>query len=115
MIICVYLTVLLLTATKLCDVLSTLRKIDVPSDETNPFARGLMKRHGTGFAAWGIFLLSLAIIGVSAAAAMAGGVLMQGMFVVVGISIAGVQACVAHCNWTGRDNFVTQKIHKLHA
>jgi len=54
----------------------------------------------------GIFLLSLAIIGVSAAAAMAGGVLMQGMF--------RVQACVAHCNWTGHDYFVTQRIRSLH-
>jgi fatty acid desaturase len=111
----VYITASLLVVTKLCDVVTTLQEIEHSTEETNPIARCLMARLGTGHAVWAIFLLSLVIIGLSSFAAVTSGLLMQVLFVIVGGLIAVVQASVAHCNWSGRGNLVTRAVRILHA
>jgi hypothetical protein len=111
----VYIVAAFLVASKLCDVVSTLQNIEHHTGETNPIARSLMAKLGTGNAVWVIFLLSLAIIGLSTFAAVTGGLLMQVLFILPGSLIAVIQASVAHCNWTGRDNLVTRGIRILHA
>lgn len=115
MITCVYIVTAFLVVTKLCDVVSTLQKIEHSTGETNPIARGLMARLGTDYAVWGIFLLSLFIIGLSSSIAVTSRLLMQVLFVFVGSLIAVIQASVAHCNWSGRDNLVTRGVRILHA
>ncbi len=115
MIVCVYIVAVLLVATKLCDVVSTLQRIKHYAGETNPIARGMMTRLGTSNAVWVVFLLSLVIIGLSSFAAVTGGTFLQALFVLVGGIIAVIQASVAHCNWSGCDNIVTRGVRILHA
>jgi hypothetical protein len=39
---------------------------------------------------------------------------MQSLFIVAGAGISVVQAAVAHCNWTGRENLITKQIRIMH-
>ena len=115
MILCVYLVIALLVLTKLCDVASTLQRIEHPHGEINPIARQTMLRVGTTKAVWIVFLLALIIIGLSAWASIKGGKIMQALFIVAGVVISIIQGSVAHCNWTGRDNAVTRRVRILHS
>ena len=114
MILCVCAVAALLAATKLLDVVSTLQRIDCPRAERNAIARYMMISLGTRSAAWLVFVLALIIIGVAFAAAIRGGTTMQALFIIVGVSISIVQGAVAHCNWTGRDNFITRHVRTLY-
>ena len=111
----VYAVGALLVATKLCDVASTLRRLEDAQSETNPIARPMMLRLGTTKAVWLVFLLALVIIAIASAAALQGGPVMQVLFIVVGTAIAIVQGAVALCNWTGRDNFITRRVRVAHS
>ena len=115
MILCVCAVAALLVATKLLDVVSTLLRIGYPRAERNAIARYMMIRLGTGSAAWLVFVLALIIIGVAFVAAMRGGMTMQALFIIVGVPISIVQGAVAHCNWTGRDNFITRHVRIIYA
>ena len=115
MILCVCAVAALLAVTKLLDVVSTLQRIDYPRAERNAIARYMMIRLGTRSAAWLVFVLVLIIIGVASVAAMRGGTTMQALFIIVGVSISIVQGAVAHCNWTGRDNFITRHVRIIYA
>jgi hypothetical protein len=114
MIACVYFVTALLVLTKLGDVATTLHRIEHADRETNPFARHMMIRIGTEKAVWIVLLLALVIIGVCAVAALNGGLVMQSLFIVAGAAISVVQAAVAHCNWTGKDNLITRQIRNMH-
>jgi len=115
MIICVYLVIVLLVLTKLCDVASTLQRVKHPHGETNPIARKTMLRIGKTKAVWVVFVLALIIIGLAGWAAISGGKILQTLFIIVGIAISIVQGSVAHCNWTGRDNVITRQVRILHS
>jgi len=112
---CVYLVIVLLVITKLCDVTSTLQKIAHPHGETNPIARQMMIRVGTTKAAWIVFALALIIIGLAGEAALKGGRIMQVPFIFAGIAISIIQGAVARCNWTGKDNGITRLVRLLHS
>ena len=115
MILCVCAVAALLAVTKLLDVVSTLQRIDYPRAERNAIARYMMIRLGTSSAAWLVFVLALIIIGVAFVAAMRGGTTMQALFIIVGVPISIVQGAAAHCNWTGRDNFITRHVRIIYA
>jgi len=115
MIVCVYLVVALLVLTKLCDVASTLQKLEHPHGETNPIARKTMLRIGTIKAAWAFLALALIIISLAGWAAINGGNTIQVLFIVAGVAISIVQVSAAHCNWTGRDNVITRQVRILHS
>lgn len=104
----------LLAATKLMDVLSTLAKIQNVDTETNPFARGLMRRLGTRRTVWIVFILAVAIISVAGFAALRDGLIMQIVFIPAGIAVSVVQAAVAHANWSGADNRITRLVRALY-
>ena len=114
MIACVYFVTALLVLTKLGDVASTLHGIEHADRETNPLARRMMTRIGTVEAVWIVLFLALVIIGICAVAALNGGLVMQSLFIVAGAGISMVQAAVAHCNWTGRENLITKHIRITH-
>jgi len=111
----VYLVIALLILTKLCDVVSTLQRLEHPHGETNPVARTTMLRVGTTKAVWTVFVLALIIIGISGWAAINGGKIMQALFIVAGVVISIIQGSVAHCNWTRRDNVITRRVRILHS
>jgi hypothetical protein len=111
----VYGVIALLIVTKLLDALSTLLKIRHMDAETNPFARGLMHRLGTGRTVWLVAILAIAIISVAGFSALRGGPLMQIVFIIAGFAAAVVQAAVAHANWTGADNRITRQVRALYA
>lgn len=115
MIVCVYLVIALLVLTKLCDVISTLQRINHPHGETNPIARKTMLCFGTAKAVWIVFVLALIIIGISGWAAINGGKIMQALFIVAGVVISIIQGSVAYCNWTRRDNVITRQVRILHS
>ena len=114
MTISVYIVIALLIITKICDVVSTIQRISHPHGETNPIAQRMMLRFGMIRATWGVFVLSLIIIGVAGLAALTGSFMMQLLFIAAGVVISFVQGSVAHCNWTGRENGVTRWVRVLH-
>jgi hypothetical protein len=115
MIVAVYLVIAFLVLTKLCDVASTLQRLEHPREETNPIARQTMLRVGTTKAVWVVFVLALIIIGLAGWAAINGGNIMQALFIVAGVAISIVQGAAANCNWTGRDNAITRRVRILHS
>lgn len=114
MIACVYIVFALLTVTKFMDVISTLHRVGHASAETNPLAQKIMFSIGMPRAVWGIYIVALAIIVISAIAALKGGLIMQILFVVIGSVISAVQASVAHYNWTGRDSAISKYVRLMH-
>ena len=113
--ILVYFVIALLAATKLMDVLSTLARIRNTDAETNPFARGLMKRLGPGKTAWLFFILAMAIISVAGFAALRDGWIMQIIFIALGLAVSAIQGAVALANWSGAENFITQQVRAFYA
>jgi len=111
---CVYIVTALLVITKLCDVVSTIHMIKGPDHETNSIARYMMLRIGTANAAWLIFLVALAIIGISAVEVLKSGLLVQGIFILIGTAISLVQAAVAYFNYTGNNNAIIGYVNTLH-
>jgi hypothetical protein len=115
MIVCVCLVIALLILTKLCDVVSTLQRLEDPHAETNPIALGTILRFGTTKAVWIVFVLALSIIGLAGWAAINGDNITRALFIVAGVAISIVQGAVAHCNWKERDNFITRRARILHS
>lgn len=114
MTVCVYFVIALLVVTKLCDVASTAQRIGHSNAETNPIARRMMGCVGMTRAIWIVFVLALIIIAIAGAAAVAGGNLMKFLFIVVGVAISVIQGAVAHCNWSGHDNAITNRVRVMH-
>ncbi len=110
-----YFVIAMLAATKLLDVLSTLARIRNTDAETNPFARGLMKRLGAGKTVWLVFILALGIISVAGFAALRGGLIMQIAFIALGLAVSVIQGAVAFANWSGADNFITRQVRVFYA
>ena len=112
----VWLVAGLLALTKFCDVVSTSRRIRGLGEETNPFARGLMRRVGVQRAIWIVFALALAIIGAATWWVLGSrdAWWLKAGYILAGLAISGVQWAVAHCNWTGRENAVTRRLRTVH-
>ena len=114
MVICIYLAIILLVATKLLDVLSTLHRIKDANSETNPIARKVMARIGTRKAIWITFLIAICVIGIAGVAAINSSIAGQILFLIAGILISCIQAAVAHANWHGVDNAISKLVRKAH-
>ena len=111
----------LLIGTKFLDCYSTIRRLDLPKEELNPFARAAIIRLGKGTAIWGVFVIVIIVVAIVGGTAYAqiGGlpddpegaiprlIIVWG-YVLIGLVISGIQTCVAHTNWTGRFNIVTR-------
>jgi len=110
----IIMTIVLLIVTKLMDVISTMTVVRKSHQETNPIARGLMGLMGVRKSAWMVFGFALLIITATGWMALSSTLVLQVAFVVVGIFISVVQAGVAACNWTGRDNAVSRNVRGFH-
>jgi len=104
----------LLVISKLVDVLSTLARIRSVNVESNPLARGLMKKMGIKKSVWLIFLISLTIILITGSAALSHGIPFQVFFVLLGLFVSVVQFSVAHSNWSGKGNLITRYLMRFH-
>jgi len=111
----VIITTFLLITTKLADVVSTLRIIRKSRQETNPIGQRMMYYWGVQKSAWAVFGIALIIIIAAGTAALFGPLAYQVAFVVLGIFISIVQAGVALCNWTGRENRVSRFVLKFYS
>ena len=85
---------IVLILTKLLDIVSTLKKIQSPMHESNPFIRKIMLQIGTKGTIWLVFLVAVVIIFIAGFLAMIGGRLMKGVFVLAGLFVAVVQVAV---------------------
>jgi len=103
-----------LVVTKLLDVLSTLKVIRVPQQETNPLAARLMHAVGVRPAVWLVFALSCATVAANTWLALHGPRALAAAFCVLGLAVAVVQACVARANLRGRHDAVTRLVLRLH-
>jgi hypothetical protein len=110
----VTITIALLIVTKFLDVVSTAVRVRESHQETNPFAQNAMGSIGVSKTVWIVFGIALFIIVAAGTAAFLGPIGYQIAFVVVGIFISVVQAGVAACNWTGRDNAVSRRVLRFH-
>jgi hypothetical protein len=104
----------LLLLTKAADCLTTLFRVPTTA-ETNPLSRALMDRVGHRNAIALVFGVSVAIVAAASSAAL----LMNwwpatAAYVILGSAIAAIQLAVAHTNWTGRMNPITQRVARLH-
>ena len=104
-------TAVLMAATKLMDVISTLKCVSPTNPELNPLARWLMNKVGVRPAIWLVFVLVVTIIGVATWIAFSVGWLFQIVFIVGGVMVSIIQAAVAHANWTQRQNWITIKVN----
>ncbi len=109
------LVILLLVVTKFFDAFSTIKRIKSVSAETNPLARRMMARTGTGQAIWLFFFFALIIILLAGGMALTGDRTLQWIFVILGVVLSVIQTAVAHSNWVGHDNVITRQIRHLHA
>ena len=107
-------TIALLVATKLCDCHSTLWRISVPAQETNPLARRIMERLGVKTAVWLVFGLVVFISVLVGAVYISLGTAGQLVYIAAGLPISAVQFAVAMHNWTGRANFITVAVSRVH-
>lgn len=122
----------LLLATKLLDVVSTLKRIRNVDDETNPLAHSLMRRFGVRGGVAVVMGVYLAICALSYVLLLvplakwrelvemgeASGYYFFAYHVTMGMSlllVSLVQAAVAHHNWSGRSNRITRIVARLHA
>ena len=110
----VLIVIILLVISKLVDVLSTLARIRSVNVESNPIARGLMKKIGIKKSVWLIFLISLTIILITGSVALSFGIIYQVFFVLLGLFISVVQFSVAHSNLSGKGNLITRYLLQFH-
>ena len=103
-----------LVVSKLLDVLSTLRAIEAPHQESNPLVSWLMRAVGVRAAVWLVFVVACALIGTSASLALDGPPVIAVAYCVLGLAIASVQACVARANLRGRHDWVTRLVMAVH-
>jgi|SRR3989304_2898198 len=106
--------IILLSISKLLDILSTLARIRSVNSESNPLARNLMKRFGIKRTAWLIFMISLAIIMLTGITAISSNRFVQIGFILIGTIISIIQFSVAISNWSGKHNLVTRNFLKFH-
>jgi len=88
----IWLMIGLLCGTILLDVISTLKRIDRPDSETNPFAHKIMEPLGMKPAILLIFLIALGIISLAGLLALRGGLFMQITLIIARIFISILQA-----------------------
>lgn len=105
----------LVIITKAADCLTTLRAVPVADAETNPLARGLMRRLSVRGAVTLVFVFAcLWTCGAAALVLAQESSWASAGFVALALFVALVQGAVAHTNRTGRLNGVTVRVLAAH-
>ena len=112
-----------LIGAKFLDCYSTMSQLEKPEDELNPLGRAAINRVGKRAAIWGVFLLVVIIVAIVGGTAYRQAlglledrepnfieVITVWAYVILGLAIAGVQAAVAHTNWTGRYSLISRSV-----
>lgn len=100
----------LLIASKLADVITTMKKMENYDQEVNPLARSLMKTLGTKGSLWFTFGIFFFLAAASALSALGTDNLSPEKFIAAGLVFSGVQIAVAVTNWTGKFNWITRAL-----
>lgn len=105
----------LMVLTKFFDCWTTNRAITHPLQEQNPMARWLMEKLGTAVGIWGIFFLSVIIVGLSLVIVLGplNFLVCQISYLMIGSVVAMLQGAVAISNFTGKYNPFTRVIQRL--
>lgn len=95
---------------KFLDCYSTQLRLKHIGDEKNPLGRSFMKINGPTTGIWLVFLISLAIIGLSTYLLLRyyNNWYYKVIFILVGVFITLIQLLVAHHNITGKNNIVVK-------
>lgn len=105
---------ILVVLTKLFDVLSTLKRIRHYSGETNPFVNRMMRVFGIRVTVWFVFGLVVAIMIYTIWASFDTTLRFQIIYLVFCIFITVIQGAVAHSNWYGKLNPITNGVINIH-
>lgn len=115
MITLLYITAILLIATKFLDSYTTDLRLKNIVQERNRFARLLMSKIGVRATIYGIWVLSIMIVAITFEIVIRiDTVLYSVSFIALGLSISIIQFMVAHHNYTGKTNFVTKLLLKIY-
>lgn len=112
--ILILLIILLLIITKLLDIVTTIKRIKYPHQETNPLAQKLMIKIGIKTTAWIVFGFVTGVFLLVGLVALQSDALYQILFVGFGLTLAIIQFAVAHSNWTQKMNFITTGVWSYH-
>lgn len=113
MTILIFLVTSFMLITKFLDAISTLRRIHLASDETNPIASNLMVKFGIKKTVYFFTGLALVLILTSSLLALSSEQLLQLIYIAAGLAISIIQGAVAHGNWFRRDNVITRPIRRI--
>ncbi|MCO5232090.1 MAG: hypothetical protein M9958_13140 [Chitinophagales bacterium] len=104
----------LIILTKFLDVHSTLSRISSPEQERNIWVRQWMRKYGIKKVIWGIFLISVLIVGLSFYLVLKIYTewYFQWLYVFMAIVISLSQLAVAHSNYMGKSNVFTRWLMK---
>lgn len=111
----VYIVSVLLIVSKLLDCISTSVRIYEYREERNPLARYFMKWMGIQAVIWGIFGLTVIVVGgwLYLLHYWLTGFYWKLFYCIVGAFVSLVQFAVAHTNTTGRRNPVTRLLGRI--
>ncbi len=111
----IYITTILLVATKFLDCYSTNKGLTIINMETNPIARKIMNCFGKKNAIWTIFFLALIIITIcSYTAIIVNSAIYKISFIILGLLISLIQLSVAITNFGKKYNTITKQIYIFH-
>lgn len=102
---------------KFFDCWTTSVQITNPSQERNPIARNLFKRFGSQKVIWGIFGLTILIVGISLwfLFTIYNTNIYKALYLIIGLIITIAQFAVAYTNKTRKLNFVTRILMKRYS
>ena len=113
----VFVISLLIVVSKFFDCWTTSTQITHPNQERNPLARNLFKRFSSQTVIWGIFVLTVLIVGISIWILFTSynTDLYKIIYLIIGVIVTMAQFAVAHTNKTKRSNFITRILMKRYS
>ncbi len=113
----IYIISILIVFSKFFDCWTTSIQIINPSQERNPIARNLFKRFGSQKVIWGIFGLTILIVGISLwlLFTIYNTNIYKALYLILGLIVSIAQFAVAYTNKTRKLNFVTRILMKRYS
>ncbi|PIE87897.1 MAG: hypothetical protein CSA04_04670 [Bacteroidetes bacterium] len=113
----VFIISITIVVSKFFDCWTTSTQIKDPNQERNPIARYLFVRYGSQKVIWGIFGLTIGIVGITLWLLFLfyNTNLYKLLYGIIGIIVTMIQLAVAHTNKTKKPNFVTRFLIKRYS
>ncbi len=114
--ILIFLVSLAIIAFKYLDCITISSQIASLSQERNPFARFLMKKLGIGAVIWGVFVLSIIIVGLALwlVFTLYNYLVYKIFYITIGSVVTIAQFSVAHSNKSGKLDFITRILSRVY-